>query len=170
MTMMATMPTYGKNLKKPLLLGNQRGDDLETWYASLGARVLPSIFKWWRWVDFDLFYGKVKYGPLCFSMGKRSDDGFFRNYCSVWFETSNRWPKWQYVSVDIKTLSPTPGLYTCIKSWKKKYIKSDLKEISLKQMGKVITGLSVDIKLLHPEGCLTLPRGYIHALNHEKVV
>ena len=34
-------------------------------------------------------------------------------------------------------------------------------------MGKVIS-LSVDIKLLHPGGCLPLPRGYIYVLNHEK--
>ena len=55
--------------------------------------------------------------------GKKVNSGFFRNYC-LWFETGNRWPKWQEVSVDIKTLSPgglyapAPGLYTCIKSWK----------------------------------------------------
>ena len=34
-------------------------------------------------------------------------------------------------------------------------------------MGKVIC-LSVDIKFLSPGGCLPLPRGYIHVLNHEK--
>ena len=32
------------NIKK-LLLRNQKADDLETWYAALGARVLPSLFK-----------------------------------------------------------------------------------------------------------------------------
>ena len=30
----------------------------------------------------------------------------FINYCSLWFETNNKWPKLQEVSVDIKTLSP----------------------------------------------------------------
>ena len=30
---------------KKLLLWNQKADDLETWYASLGARVLPNLFK-----------------------------------------------------------------------------------------------------------------------------
>ena len=39
---------------------------------------------------------------------------------------------------------------------------------NLQQMGKVIIGLSVDIKLLHPEGCLPLSRGYIQVLNHDK--
>ena len=70
MTKMAAMPIYGKNLKKNLLR-NQKADDLETWYAALGARVLPSLFKWWPWVNPDLFYGKVKFGSLCFCMGKR---------------------------------------------------------------------------------------------------
>ena len=45
MTKMAAMPIYGKNLKKNLLLRNQKADDLETWYAALGAQVLPSLFK-----------------------------------------------------------------------------------------------------------------------------
>ena len=41
---MAAMPIYGINLKN-LLLWNQKVDDLETWYAALGARVLPNLFK-----------------------------------------------------------------------------------------------------------------------------
>ena len=40
MTKMATMPIYGKNLKKNLLLQDPKIDDFETWYAALGARVL----------------------------------------------------------------------------------------------------------------------------------
>ena len=61
MTNMATMPIYGKNLKN-LLLWNKKANDLESWYVASGARVLPSLFKLSRWVDSDLFYGKVK-GP-----------------------------------------------------------------------------------------------------------
>ena len=57
-----------------LLLWNQRADDLETWYAESGARVLPSLLKKWPWVDLDLFYRKVKFGPLCFCMGKKVMD------------------------------------------------------------------------------------------------
>ena len=41
MTKMAAMPIYGKNLKKKkkknILLLNQKTDDLESWYALLGA-------------------------------------------------------------------------------------------------------------------------------------
>ena len=46
MTKRAVMPIYGKNLKnKNLLLRNQKADNLESWYASSGARVLPSLLK-----------------------------------------------------------------------------------------------------------------------------
>ena len=55
---------------KNLLLRNQKAYDLETWYAASGGRLLPSLFKCWPWIDLDLFYGKVKFGPLCFCMGK----------------------------------------------------------------------------------------------------
>ena len=71
MTKMAAMAIYGKNLKKKNLLQNQKANDLESWYASLGAWVLISLLKWWLWVDLDLFYGKVKFCPLCFYIGKR---------------------------------------------------------------------------------------------------
>ena len=43
MTKMAAMPIYGKNHKN--LLRNQKADDLETWCAASGARVLPSLFR-----------------------------------------------------------------------------------------------------------------------------
>ena len=42
-TKMAATPIYGKNLKN--LLRNQKVDDLETWYAALGARLLPNLIK-----------------------------------------------------------------------------------------------------------------------------
>ena len=63
-----------KSLKN-LLLCNQKANDLETWYVASGARVLPSLFVL-LWVDLDLFYRKVKFGPLCFCMGKRLNNGF----------------------------------------------------------------------------------------------
>ena len=69
MTKMAAMPIDVK-IFKTLLLWNRKADDLETWYAASSARVLPSLFKLCPWVDLDLFYGKVKFGLLCFCMGK----------------------------------------------------------------------------------------------------
>ena len=44
MTKMAAMLIYGKNLKKNLLLRNQKVDDLEIWYAASGVQVLSSLF------------------------------------------------------------------------------------------------------------------------------
>ena len=43
MTKVAAMPIYGKSLKN-LLLQNQKADNLETWYAASGDRMLPIIF------------------------------------------------------------------------------------------------------------------------------
>ena len=72
---------------KILLLCNQKANDLESWYAASGTWVLPNVFKWWLWVDLDLFYGKVKICPLCFRMGRRLNNGFCRNYCSLWYKS-----------------------------------------------------------------------------------
>ena len=66
-----------------LLLKNRMADNLETWYAALGTRVLPSLFKWWCLVDLDLFYSKVKFGHVDFYMRKKRT-GFFWSYCSLW--------------------------------------------------------------------------------------
>ena len=44
---------------------NQKADDLEAWYAASVTQVLPDLFKWWPWIDIDLFYNKVKFDPLC---------------------------------------------------------------------------------------------------------
>ena len=53
-----------------LLFWNQKADDFESWYAALGTWVLLNLFKWWPRVDLHLFYGRVKFGPFCFCMGK----------------------------------------------------------------------------------------------------
>ena len=71
---------------KILLLWNQKADDLESLYAASSAQVLPSLFKWWPWVDLDLFYDMVKFDPLCFCMGKKVKTmDFYKNYCSLWY-------------------------------------------------------------------------------------
>ena len=53
-----------------LLLQNLMSYDLETWLVASGTQALQSLFKWWPWRDLDLFYGKVKFGNIGFSMGK----------------------------------------------------------------------------------------------------
>ena len=70
MTKMAATPIYGENPSKNLLLRNQRASYLGPWYVAFGHWAHQSLFKWWPWVDLDLFYGKVKFGPFCFYMGK----------------------------------------------------------------------------------------------------
>ena len=66
---------------KSLLLWNQKADDLETWYASLGARVLPSLLNddpGWTLTCFTARSNLVPYG-FVWEKGKTMD--FFRNYC-----------------------------------------------------------------------------------------
>ena len=70
MTKTAVMPIYAKNSQN-LPLWNRKADKFETWYAASSTRVLPSLSKGCPWVDTDLFYCKVKFGPLCFCMGKK---------------------------------------------------------------------------------------------------
>ena len=54
-----------------------------------------SLYKWWPWSDLDLFYGKVKFGNLSFSIGKNWKLLIFQNICSLWPETNwkneHRW-------------------------------------------------------------------------------
>ena len=45
MTKMAAMPIYGKNLKKNLLLQNQKSYGLETWHVASGTQTLHSLYK-----------------------------------------------------------------------------------------------------------------------------
>ena len=61
-----------------------------------------------------------------------------------------------------------PGLYACIKIWKNLYkirLQRDLFETCNKWLKW--QDVSVYTKISSPGGCLPLPRGYIHALNHE---
>ena len=59
--------------------------------------------------------------------------------------------------------APAPGLYTCIKSWKKMY-KIRLQREFFETCNKwpKWQDVSVDIKISSPKGCQLLPRGYIH--------
>ena len=62
---------YLEKKNENILLRNQTAYDLETWNVVSGARISPNLFKWRPWVNLDLFYGKVKFGLLCFCMGKK---------------------------------------------------------------------------------------------------
>ena len=85
MTKIAPCPYMVKMFKNLLL--NQKADDLETWYESFGTQVLPNLSKWWPWVDLDIFYSKVKFGPFCICLGKRLNCRLPRNWCILWGES-----------------------------------------------------------------------------------
>ena len=65
MTKMATTPIYGRNPSKSS--------------PEPAGRFSP-------WTDLDLFYDKVNFGNLGFSIGKSENSGSFRNYCRKWPE------------------------------------------------------------------------------------
>ena len=64
---------------KNLLFQNRKFYDLEIWHAASETQALQSLYKWLLWVDLDLFYGKVKFGNLGFSIGKSENSGFSEN-------------------------------------------------------------------------------------------
>ena len=84
MTKMAATPIYGKKPFKNLFLQNRQADFHETWYVVSRTPAHHSVFKLWPCSDLDLFYGKVKFGNLGFSIGKSENSGFFINCCSQW--------------------------------------------------------------------------------------
>ena len=62
---MATTPIYGKTFKKSspteqILLWSW------TWRGALWTQALHSLYKWWPWVDLDLFYAMSNLAKLFF--------------------------------------------------------------------------------------------------------
>ena len=90
MTKMVVTPINSKNLWN-LPLRNQTADKLETWYATLVAPALSSLFKWWPLVDVDFFYSNVKFGHLGLFMGKRWSSGCYSLWHQRWFMQSITW-------------------------------------------------------------------------------
>ena len=72
MTKMAAMPVYGRNLKN-LLLRNPKADDLETWYAALGARVLPSCLNDDHGLTLTYFMARSHLFPFVWENAKTMD-------------------------------------------------------------------------------------------------
>ena len=62
MTNMAAMPIYVTNLKTHLLW-NQKADDIESWYAASGTRVLPNYAPW---VTLTYFMARSNLVPYAF--------------------------------------------------------------------------------------------------------
>ena len=69
-----TYPYMVKTLKN-LLLRNEKADDLETWYAALGAQVLPNSFKWYPGLTMTYFTERSNLVPYAFvwEKGKTMD-------------------------------------------------------------------------------------------------
>ena len=133
---------------KNLLLRNQRANNLGPWYVALGPWAHQSLFKWWPWVDVDLFYGKVKFGPFCFYMGKSVRKPF--NGRNLQQMTRVTWGICLHKNSDSRGLSdPALGLYTCIKTWKIMY-KIRLQRYFFETCNKWAKwqGFSVDIRIL----------------------
>ena len=90
--------------------GTKRLMNLETWYAALVTRVLANLFKWRPWVGLDLVYSEVKFGSLCFGMGKCLSCRFPRNYWSIWGEcrcTYSQMSTWWFMTTQGKGHSLT---------------------------------------------------------------
>ena len=60
-----------KTIKKNLLLWNRWTVFNETWYIALGTLAHHSLYKSRPLVDLDLFYGKLNFGYIGFSMEKK---------------------------------------------------------------------------------------------------
>ena len=86
MTKMTAMPIYDKNLKKNHLLWNQKADDLETWSASLGTRVLPSLFNDDPGMTLT-FTARSNLVLYAFVWQKVNQWIFLRNCCSLWYKS-----------------------------------------------------------------------------------
>ena len=61
---------------KNLFLQNWKFYDLEIWHAVSGTEALQSLYNWRTWVDHYLFYGKVQFANLGYSIGKKENSGF----------------------------------------------------------------------------------------------
>ena len=66
---------------KNLFLQSQSSYDFETRYASSGTQALQSLYKWWPWVDLDLFYVKAKLDHLCVWIRKLLQSHLMRKTC-----------------------------------------------------------------------------------------
>ena len=65
----ASFTIYGENPSK--IFFSWTTDCHETWFVALWTRAHHNLFKWWPWDVHGQFYSKVKFGHLCFSIGKK---------------------------------------------------------------------------------------------------
>ena len=65
------------------LLWNRQTDFIGTCYVAFETLAHQSLYKALPWVDLDLFYGKVNFGYIGFSMEKNETIEVFRKFCSL---------------------------------------------------------------------------------------
>ena len=110
MTKMAARPIYGKTLQKSSLQNSR--SIFTNLVCSIGDSTHHSLFKWWPWSDLDLFYGKVKFGNLRFSIEKSENCWFSEHLQPV---TWNKLKKRTYVNIEgqghFLTLAQGPFTY-----------------------------------------------------------
>ena len=111
MTKMAAMHVYGKDLKN-VFFGTKRATTLNfgmhNWVLKYDQVCLND--------DPGLTLTYLRQGQIWFLMllyGEKGKTMDFSATIVVWFKTSNKWPKWQEVSVDIKPLSPGGCMSPC---------------------------------------------------------
>ena len=70
-TVQRARPIYGKNPLNFVFFGTSESMAIGLGMRYWGHRPINhSLFTWWPWVD------QVKFGPLCFCMGKKENNGF----------------------------------------------------------------------------------------------
>ena len=130
-------PYMVKTLKN-LLLRNQKADDLETWYAASGARVLPSFFRNDDpWLTLTYFTARSNLVPYAFvwEKGKTMDFSETIVVYDLKLATDDRSDKKFLLTSKFCPLGAVCHLargYIHVLNHEKNCIKSDFKEISLK--------------------------------------
>ena len=128
-----------------------------------------------RWLTLTYFTARSNLVPYAFvwEKGKTVDFSETIVVCDLKLATDNRSNKEFLLTsklCPLRAVCPLPrgpGAICMYMYFMTKCIKSDFKEISLKQIGKVIRPFCWYQKFA-PWGCLPLPQDYIHVLNHYK--
>ena len=130
MTKMAASPYMVNTLKK----SSPKSKGRWPWHlvCSIGCSSTTKFIKMMTWVDRDLFYGKVKFGPTLL-YGKNGKQWIFQKLlsCTIWnwqqMTEKTRSFCWHQNCVSWGLYAHCPGAI-----YMYKIIKSDLKDISLK--------------------------------------
>ena len=134
MTKMATMPIYGKNLKKSSSPEPKWPRNLVcSIRCSSATKFLQMMILSWHWPI--LRQGQI--WSLMLLLGKRKNNGFSETivFCDLKLAIDDRSDKGFLLTSKLCPLGavcPLPGGYIHVFNYEKKYIKSDFKEISLK--------------------------------------